>query len=126
MLRTRTAMAVSRAPPKRRTRRAAPSPRPTPSWSGPRPLTSSAGEWSAACGRLAARGLVDEGGEATEAGRDLRRSVERHTDQLAAAPWRFLGPDGTGRLADLLGEFWVAVLSSGLLPSETTLGIGKV
>jgi len=31
-----------------------------------------------------------------------------------------------GRLADLLGEFWGAVLGSGLLPSETTLGIGKV
>ncbi|MCT9080028.1 SCO6745 family protein [Streptomyces fulvoviolaceus] len=86
----------------------------------------SAEEWSAAREGLAARGLVGEEGEATEAGRDLRRGVERHTDQLAAAPWQSLGPAGTGRLADLLGEFWVAVLSSGLLPSETTLGIGKV
>ncbi|WUI52053.1 hypothetical protein OHS59_18700 [Streptomyces sp. NBC_00414] len=33
---------------------------------------------------------------------------------------------GDGHLAALLGEFWVAVLGSGLLPSETTLGIGKV
>jgi hypothetical protein len=37
-----------------------------------------------------------------------------------------LGSDATARLADLLGEFWVTVLGSGLLPSETTLGIGKV
>ncbi|WP_328451647.1 hypothetical protein OG780_24780 [Streptomyces sp. NBC_00386] len=83
-------------------------------------------EWAAARDRLAARGLVDEDGIATEAGRGLRRRVEDHTDRLAAAPWRSLGPDAVSRLADLLGEFWVAVLGSGLLPSETTLGIGKV
>jgi hypothetical protein len=69
---------------------------------------------------------VDEEGAATDAGRELRRQVEHHTDRLASAPWRSLGPDRTTRLADLLGEFWVAVLGSGLLPSETTLGIGKV
>ncbi|MHC3470631.1 SCO6745 family protein [Streptomyces sp. 7R007] len=86
----------------------------------------SASEWASARERLTARGLVDDTGVATEAGRDLRRRVEEHTDRLAAAPWRSLGAAGTGRLADLLGEFWVAVLSSGLLPSETTLGIGKV
>ncbi|MCX4906145.1 hypothetical protein [Streptomyces sp. NBC_00878] len=86
----------------------------------------SAGEWSAAGERLVARGLLADDGTATDAGRALRQEVERHTDELAAAPWRALGPDATGRLADLLGEFWVAVLGSGLLPSETTLGIGKV
>ncbi|MFE1290482.1 hypothetical protein [Streptomyces sp. NPDC058751] len=86
----------------------------------------SPGEWAAARDRLTARGLVDEDGIATEAGRELRSRVERHTDELAAAPWRSLGPEAVTRLADLLGEFWVAVLGSGLLPSETTLGIGKV
>lgn len=83
-------------------------------------------EWAAARDRLVARGLVEADGTATEAGRSLRRRVERHTDRLAAAPWRFLGPSDTARLADLLGDFWVAVIGSGLLPSETTLGIGKV
>ncbi|MEU9140584.1 hypothetical protein AB0D33_32300 [Streptomyces sp. NPDC048404] len=83
-------------------------------------------EWAAARGRLTVRGLVDEDGIATEAGRELRRRVEDRTDRLAAAPWHSLGPDAVARLADLLGEFWVAVLGSGLLPSETTLGIGKV
>jgi hypothetical protein len=72
----------------------------------------SATEWEAARGRLTARGL--------------RHHVEHHTDQLAATPWQLLGTADTARLVDLLGEFWVAVLSSGLLPSETTLGIGKV
>ncbi|WP_434095393.1 SCO6745 family protein [Streptomyces lanatus] len=89
-------------------------------------------EWESARGRLAARGLVDAdaeadaAGAATEAGRELRRTVEEQTDQLAAAPWRSLTAAEVDRLVELLGEFWVAVLSSGLLPAETTLGIGKV
>ncbi|WP_330305104.1 MULTISPECIES: SCO6745 family protein [unclassified Streptomyces] len=83
-------------------------------------------EWTAARERLTARGLLNDDGTATPTGHELRRQVEQHTDELAATPWRTLGPDATTRLADLLGEFWVAVLSSGLLPSETTLGIGKV
>lgn len=83
-------------------------------------------QWTVARDRLTARGLLDVDGTATEAGRALRLRVEQHTDQLAARPWESLGPVGTDRLAELLGGFWVAVLSSGLLPSETTLGIGKV
>ncbi|WP_051744909.1 SCO6745 family protein [Streptomyces yerevanensis] len=83
-------------------------------------------EWSAASERLIERGLLNADGTATAAGRALRKSVEQHTDELAAAPWQALGPDAVAQLADLLGEFWIAVLGSGLLPSETTLGIGKV
>jgi hypothetical protein len=86
----------------------------------------SAAEWAAARARLVVRGLVTEDGTATDAGVELRRRVEQHTDELACAPWQLLGSDATARLADLLGEFWVTVLGSGLLPSETTLGIGKV
>ncbi|MEU8990076.1 hypothetical protein AB0C98_27200 [Streptomyces sp. NPDC048558] len=83
-------------------------------------------EWASARDRLTARGLVGADGTATEAGRELRRTVEERTDQLAAAPWQSLTVDEVDRLAALLGEFWVAVLSCGLLPTETTLGIGKV
>ncbi|XUL90403.1 SCO6745 family protein [Streptomyces galilaeus] len=83
-------------------------------------------EWAAARERLVARGLLDDRGTATRAGRELRQEVERNTDRLAAEPWQFLGRADTDRLADLLGEFWIAVLGSGLLPSESTLGIGKV
>jgi hypothetical protein len=45
---------------------------------------------------------------------------------MAAAPWAALGPDDTSRLSELLGPYWVAVLGSGLLPAQNTLGIGKV
>ncbi|MGO4635656.1 hypothetical protein AB4225_32750, partial [Streptomyces sp. 2RAF24] len=83
-------------------------------------------EWGAARERLAARGLVRPDGTATEAGRALRAEVERRTDELAAAPWAALGPEATARLCDLLGGPWLAVIGSGLLPAENTLGIGKV
>ncbi|WP_432135493.1 SCO6745 family protein [Streptomyces sp. bgisy154] len=86
-----------------------------------------ADEWAAARARLADRGLVDErDGTATQAGRELRRRVEQDTDRLALGPWQTLGKDAADRLSDLLGDYWVAVIGSGLLPSETTLGMGKV
>ncbi|MEU6620749.1 hypothetical protein ABZ926_08175 [Streptomyces litmocidini] len=86
----------------------------------------SADAWRAARERLTARGLLDADGAATEEGRALRAEVERRTDELAAGPWDALGPEDTDRLADLLGGPWLAVIGSGLLPSENTLGIGKV
>ncbi|WP_338699424.1 hypothetical protein V2W30_23355 [Streptomyces sp. Q6] len=82
-------------------------------------------EWDAAHQLLAGEGLVDEDGIATDAGRALRAEVEARTDRLAAGPWRALGTDAVGEFSDLIGELWVAVLGSGLLPSVTTLGIGK-
>ncbi|GAA3394818.1 SCO6745 family protein [Streptomyces roseoviridis] len=83
-------------------------------------------QWSAARDRLAARGLVHPDGTATDAGRALRAEVERRTDALAAGPWAALGPEATGRLAELLGGPWLAAVGSGLLPSENTLGIGRI
>ncbi|WP_326661388.1 SCO6745 family protein [Streptomyces sp. NBC_00385] len=83
-------------------------------------------EWTQARERLAKRDLLADDGTATEAGRALRAEVERRTDEAAAAPWRALGDEERERLVDLLGPLWVAALGSGLLPSETTLGIGKV
>ncbi|WP_406066606.1 hypothetical protein OG462_18705 [Streptomyces sp. NBC_01077] len=96
----------------------------------PEPVFESRGwsgaEWAAARERLAARGFLHPDGAPAEAGRALRAEVERRTDELAAAPWVALGPDDTARLAELLGGPWLAAIGSGLLPSENTLGIGKV
>ncbi|MEU0371115.1 hypothetical protein ABZ070_12790 [Streptomyces sp. NPDC006283] len=83
-------------------------------------------EWTAARERLARRGLLDADGTASAAGRELRANVERRTDEMAAAPWAALGPDDTDRLSELLGAYWVAMLGTGLLPLQNTLGIGKV
>ncbi|WNI24367.1 SCO6745 family protein [Streptomyces sp. ITFR-16] len=83
-------------------------------------------EWRAARRRLVERGLLADDHTATEAGRALRAEVERRTDEAAAGPWRALGDGERELLVELLGPLWVAALGSGLLPSETTLGIGKV
>ncbi|MER6916121.1 hypothetical protein ABT354_30995 [Streptomyces sp. NPDC000594] len=82
--------------------------------------------WAAARERLSARGLLNPDGTATDTGRALRAEVERHTDELATAPWQTLGPESTARLADLLDPLWLTTLGSGLLPRENTLGIGKI
>ncbi|NYF57038.1 SCO6745 family protein [Micromonospora purpureochromogenes] len=84
----------------------------------------SAQEWAAARDRLAGRGLVDADGVATDAGYRLRDEVERRTDELAAAPWRALGP-AVGRLAQLLAPVTGAVVASGMLPARSTLGIRR-
>ncbi|GGO94129.1 SCO6745 family protein [Wenjunlia tyrosinilytica] len=82
-------------------------------------------EWKEARERLASRGWLDAEGRATEAGLEGRAAIERLTDELAAGPWRELGQRDTGRLAQLLGPVVHAVLASGLLPGESTLGIGR-
>ncbi|WP_433316629.1 SCO6745 family protein [Micromonospora chersina] len=81
-------------------------------------------EWNAARDRLAARGLVEGDGAATDAGRRLRDEVERRTDELAAAPWRALGP-AVGRFAQLVAPVTQAVVATGLLPARSTLGIRR-
>ena len=83
-------------------------------------------EWAAARQRLAYRGLVDADGTATDAGRALRDRVERHTDDLAAAPWRALGDAGAERLAELNRPLLGALFTAGILPATSTLGIGAV
>ena len=83
-------------------------------------------DWAAASQRLASRGLIDADGTATPAGRTLRDQVERHTDDLAAQPWRSLGDADTGRLASLNRPLLAAVLKSGMLPTASTLGIGRI
>ena len=83
-------------------------------------------EWGAARERLTARGWVASDGEATEAGRAGRREVERRTDELAVAPWRALGAARAGRLAQLVVPVMRAVVRSGMLPKQSTLGLGGV
>ncbi|WEV24771.1 hypothetical protein OYE22_05835 [Streptomyces sp. 71268] len=81
-------------------------------------------DWDAARARLADRGLVHTDGRATEEGLRVRTSVEKLTDQLAAAPWDALAPDELTRLADLLTPPVLTLVGTGLLPARSTLGIG--
>ncbi|MWA06598.1 hypothetical protein F8568_040880 [Actinomadura sp. LD22] len=107
-------------------------------------------QWNAARGRLAARGLVDDGdgpsgvsgasgvsgstGEgvregvgdvrATEKGVLVRAAVEKRTDELAAGPWELLTADEVKELADVLMPIVLDIVGTGLLPMQSTLGIG--
>lgn len=84
----------------------------------------SAAEWTAAHERLAARGLLAADGEATAEGLRTRNAVEKLTDELAAAPWDALTQEETARLADLLLPPVLDIVATGILPMQSTLGIG--
>lgn len=62
----------------------------------------SADDWGAAEERLRARGLLDDEGSLTDAGRALRDRIESLTDDLALEPWAALGTAATEELAGLL------------------------
>ncbi|MEV6575804.1 hypothetical protein [Streptomyces sp. NPDC051577] len=81
-------------------------------------------EWGAARERLARRGLVEADGRITEGGMRVRTSIEKLTDELAAAPWRALTVAETARLAELLVPPVLDIVGAGLLPTQSTLGIG--
>jgi hypothetical protein len=57
-------------------------------------------EWSAAERRLRKQGVLSDEG-LTDAGVDLRASIEAMTDALAGAPWLRLGVERTERLIEL-------------------------
>jgi hypothetical protein len=84
----------------------------------------SAEEWAAARARLVERGWLDADGNATPVGKEGREAVEKLTDQLAAVPWRAIGPQA-GRLAQLAVPVTMTIVQSGLLPAQSTLGIGR-
>ncbi|MEV8531853.1 hypothetical protein [Streptomyces sp. NPDC051211] len=72
----------------------------------------------AASARLRERGLLDEDGELTEAGRDLREQLEAETDRLDAAPYAHLGAAGLARLAELGGGFVLKAVTAGAFPGD--------
>jgi hypothetical protein len=85
----------------------------------------SAEAWAAAVERLVARGWLKPDGTATEAGHAGRDSLERVTDELAAGPYRAVGEETLGRLATLAAPVTMAVVGTGMLPTRSTLGLGR-
>lgn len=72
-------------------------------------------EIDGAAAGLRERGLLGEDGRRTDAARELRRRIERRTDELSAAPWAEAGPENVTRIADLALELLPPVLTSGTL-----------
>ena len=75
-------------------------------------------DWTAAQARLRERGLLDETGELTEAGTELRKHIEDETDRLDRAPYEHLGQKGVERLTELAGTWAMAAVGAGAFPSD--------
>lgn len=73
-------------------------------------------QWAAASAGLAARGLVDDAGALTDAGRALRDDVESATDVMAAAPWDVIGEAGTARLKEIGKPLVRTMIGNGVFP----------
>ncbi|WP_161342040.1 hypothetical protein [Streptomyces sp. SID5606] len=75
-------------------------------------------EWDAARDRLRGRGLIDDAGELTGRGTELRDGIERETDRLDAGPYAHLGADGVARLTELATPFARAAFGAGAYPAD--------
>lgn len=78
----------------------------------------SAEQWEAGVARLRERGLIDEQGELTEAGRAQRHRVEERTDDLGRAPFDGLSDAELARLTDLGTGLSRTARAAGAFPPE--------
>jgi hypothetical protein len=70
-------------------------------------------EWDGAIDALASRGLVDENGDFTDAGRAFHQAIEDRTDELAAGPWSAVGPEVCEELRAIVRPASRAIVESG-------------
>lgn len=64
---------------------------------------------------LRSQGLLDGDGARTERCRELRRALERRTDERSSGAWHAVGPEVVDRVGDLALALLPAVLASGTL-----------
>jgi hypothetical protein len=89
----------------------------TPAWVA-RTRGWSPADWAEAQQRLRTRGLLDDRGELTEAGVELRRHLESETDRLAQTPYTRLGPTAVERLTELATRFAKMAAAGGAYPAD--------
>lgn len=81
-------------------------------------------DWTAAAGRLRARGLLDASGRLTDAGAAVRTRLEEDTDRLASAPVDALRED-LDRLLELAVPLSRAVIDAGVVPVPNPMGVPR-
>jgi hypothetical protein len=74
-------------------------------------------QWQRAATDLEGRGLM-LGDRLTDAGTQLRVAVEAETDELDAAPWRYLTADRTNRLIELGKALSRLIAGNGAFPAK--------
>jgi hypothetical protein len=82
-------------------------------------------EWHTQERQLAARGLLDEDGSITDAGRKLKEHVEASTDALALSALDALSDDEVETLFQALTPIARAVVEGGDLPAVTPMGLRR-
>ena len=80
-------------------------------------------DWAAGRAELIERGLLDDAGGLTEAGRREHELVEQLTDAASEQPWQALGEAGSLRLLTLLRPLAGAVVASGVVPALSPVGV---
>lgn len=75
-------------------------------------------QWGDAIDTLRSRNLLDDAGELTAAGNDLRTKIEDLTDDLAYAPWRTLADDDVQELVALGEVIRDCVSAAGVIPTQ--------
>jgi hypothetical protein len=75
-------------------------------------------DWEAGVRRTRDRGLIDDEGRCTDAGRELRAAIEAQTDVAAAAPYQHLGADKTQRLRELARPWSRAIAADMFGPAK--------
>ena len=68
--------------------------------------------------RIARAGLLDDAGQLTAAGNELRTKVEDLTDELAYAPWRTVPDDDVQELVALGEVIRDCVRAAGVFPAN--------
>ena len=76
-------------------------------------------QWSAAIGRLAARGWADVDGQLTDLGRQERERLEADTDRLCVPIWEPVGDRGARRLTEILEPIHAAMNAAGTYAALT-------
>ena len=80
-------------------------------------------EWDGVLAGLRDRGLVDPAGTLSDAGRRLKESVERRTDELAWSAYRTLTEPELEELLAALRPLAAAVVAAGEIPARSPMGL---
>jgi hypothetical protein len=80
------------------------------------------GEWAAGEDALRGRGLLDNSGKLTDAGRAMRERVEQRTDELTLPALAAIGNEGAARLVELVRPLSRRIVGSGGVPVPNPMG----
>jgi hypothetical protein len=83
-------------------------------------------EWEDGVSRLASRRLLEPGGAATAAGRDLHAAVESATDRLADPAFVALGARARQELEAALAPAAHEIQASGVYPFPNPIGLPRL